>query len=95
MDRISACDTLSKRNESDPFLKRFVTDDEWIVYNNITRKRPWSGPAGPAQTIAKAGRSAYRLQAHVSDRRDFEKMDQQFRNGKCIAFSQLSRGWST
>lgn len=28
MDRISACDTHSKRNESNPFLKRLVTDDK-------------------------------------------------------------------
>ncbi|GFW22258.1 histone-lysine N-methyltransferase SETMAR [Trichonephila clavipes] len=36
MDRISICETLAKRNEIDPFLKRMVTGDEkWVPYNNI------------------------------------------------------------
>ena len=42
------CDELSKRNESDPFLKRLVTGEKWIVYN-ITRKASWSGSAEPTQ----------------------------------------------
>jgi len=28
MDRINICDTLLKRNEIEPFLKRMITDDE-------------------------------------------------------------------
>jgi len=41
--RIDACDTLTKRQESDPFLTRFITGDEtWIQYNNPTRQRCWS-----------------------------------------------------
>ena len=33
MQRISICDSLLRRNEIDPFLKRLVTGDEkWIVY---------------------------------------------------------------
>ena len=35
MDRINICDTLLKRNEIEPFLKRMITDDEkWITYDN-------------------------------------------------------------
>ncbi|XP_026830642.1 histone-lysine N-methyltransferase SETMAR-like [Ooceraea biroi] len=42
MDRISICDSLLKRNENNPFLKRIVTGDEkWIVYKNVERKRSW------------------------------------------------------
>lgn len=43
IDRISACNSLLKRNEIDPFLKWMVTGDgKWIVYNNVKRKRAWS-----------------------------------------------------
>jgi len=42
-NRMSVCDQLIKREESDPFLKRMITDGEkWIVYNNVSRKRNWS-----------------------------------------------------
>ena len=38
--RISICDSLLKRNETDPFLKRIITGDEkWVVYDNVMRKR--------------------------------------------------------
>jgi len=54
MDRI--CDTLLKRNEIEPFLKRMITDDEkWITYNNSTRKRSWIEKGEKAQAIAKPG----------------------------------------
>ncbi|XP_053980666.1 histone-lysine N-methyltransferase SETMAR-like [Hylaeus volcanicus] len=40
MDRISISDSLLKRNENDPFLKRLITGDEkWVLYNNVQRKR--------------------------------------------------------
>ncbi|KAL6431929.1 hypothetical protein ACFW04_007391 [Cataglyphis niger] len=40
ISRISICDLLLKRQESDPFLKRMITDNEkWVIYNNIARKR--------------------------------------------------------
>ena len=56
MQRINSCDLLKKRNENDPFLKRLITGNEkWVVYNNIKRKRSWSRPRKPAQTISKAG----------------------------------------
>ena len=40
MNRINICDTLLKRNEIEPFLKRMITGDEkWITYDNSTRKK--------------------------------------------------------
>ncbi|KAG5311589.1 SETMR methyltransferase, partial [Acromyrmex insinuator] len=39
-NRMSICNSLLKRHESDPFLKRIVIGDEkWIIYDNIVRKR--------------------------------------------------------
>ena len=52
---IDVCDSLLKRHENDPFLKRIITGDEkWVVYNNVKRKRSWSKKDEPAQTISKA-----------------------------------------
>lgn len=56
INRISACDSLLKRYEIDPFLNRMVTGDEkWIVYNNVKRKRSWSKKDEAPLTTAKAG----------------------------------------
>ena len=53
--RISICDSLLKRNEIDPFLSRLITGDEnWIVYNEVNRKRSWVTRDEPAQTTPKA-----------------------------------------
>ncbi|XP_049818723.1 histone-lysine N-methyltransferase SETMAR-like [Aethina tumida] len=53
--RINVCNSLLKRHENDPFLKRIITGDEkWIVYNNAKRKRSWGKKDEPAQTISKA-----------------------------------------
>ena len=47
--RISICVSLLKRNAIDPFLKRLITSDEkWIVYNNVNRKRSWVMQDEPA-----------------------------------------------
>ncbi|GFX91162.1 histone-lysine N-methyltransferase SETMAR [Trichonephila clavipes] len=36
MDRISNCEALAKRNETDPFFKRLVTwDEKGVAYDNI------------------------------------------------------------
>ncbi|XP_072756194.1 histone-lysine N-methyltransferase SETMAR-like [Anoplolepis gracilipes] len=62
LDRIDACDSLLKRNEIDPFLKRIVTGDEkWVTYENKSRKRSWSNRGEPAQTIAKPGSTAKKI----------------------------------
>jgi histone-lysine N-methyltransferase SETMAR len=40
--RLDVCDSLYKRKENDPFLKGIVTGNKnWIVYNNVERKRSW------------------------------------------------------
>ena len=50
-ERISICDSLLKRNETDPFLKRIITGDEkWVVYENVVRKKTWSKQDEPAQS---------------------------------------------
>jgi len=54
--RISVSDSLWKREENDPFLKRMITGDEkWIVYNNIQRKRSWEQRNKLPQIISKPG----------------------------------------
>lgn len=56
MDRISICDSLYKRNENDPFLKRIVTGDEkWIVYNNVERKTSCGKRGEPPLITSKPG----------------------------------------
>ena len=53
--RMYVCDSLLKRNETDPFSKRIITDDEkWVVYDNVVRKRSWSKRDDPARSISNA-----------------------------------------
>ena len=53
--RISICNSLLKRNETDPFLKRIITGDEkWVVYGNFVRKISWSKRDEPAQSTSEA-----------------------------------------
>ena len=55
LDRISACDSLLKRNENVPFLKQIVLRDEkWMLYNNVEWKRPWGKGNVPPSTTPKA-----------------------------------------
>ncbi|GFW46258.1 mariner Mos1 transposase [Trichonephila clavipes] len=62
MDRISICETLTKRNEIDPFLKWMVTvDEKWVTYYNIVRKRSWSKRSEAVQTVAKPGLMARKV----------------------------------
>ncbi|GFT36778.1 hypothetical protein TNCV_2755801 [Trichonephila clavipes] len=62
MDRISICETLAKRNEIDPLLKRMVTGDEkWVTYNNIVQKRSWSKCGEETQTVVKPGLTARKV----------------------------------
>ena len=54
MDRVSICESLLKRNEIKPFLKRIITGDEkWMMYDNNVRKISWSKPGEASQTVAK------------------------------------------
>ena len=55
-NRMSICNSLLKRHESDPFLIRIVTGDEkWIIYDNIVRKRSWGIAGEPPNVTPKAG----------------------------------------
>ena len=54
IDWVSSCESLLKRNEIEPFLKRMITGDEkWITYDNNVRKSSWSKPGEASQTVAK------------------------------------------
>ena len=56
LDRISACNSLLKRNKNVLFLKQIVTGDEkWILYNNVEQKRSWGKRKEPPPTTPKAG----------------------------------------
>ena len=56
LDRISACDSLHKRNANVPFLKQIVTSGEkWILYNNVEWKRSWGKRNEPPPITPKAG----------------------------------------
>ena len=40
MQRVSTCNSLLKRNNSEPFLKQLITGDEkWVTYDKNVRKR--------------------------------------------------------
>lgn len=62
IDRISISESLLKRNEMEPFLKRMVTGDEkWITYDNVVRKRSWSKRGEASQTVAQPGLTARKV----------------------------------
>ena len=52
---INDCNTHIRRQRNDQFLKYIVTGDEnWVVYNNVKRKRSWSRKDEPAQTTSRS-----------------------------------------
>lgn len=56
IQRVSICDSLLKRNNAEPFLKRLITGDEkWVTYDKNVRKRSWSKHGQASQTVAKPG----------------------------------------
>ncbi|KAJ0179748.1 hypothetical protein K1T71_004339 [Dendrolimus kikuchii] len=56
MNRVLVCDSLLRRNETEPFLKKLITGDEkWITYNKKVRKRSWTKAGQASQTVAKHG----------------------------------------
>ncbi|GBP68089.1 Histone-lysine N-methyltransferase SETMAR, partial [Eumeta japonica] len=56
------CDFLLKRNETELYLKRFITGDEkWITYDKNVRKRSPSKDKQAPQTIAKPGLTRNKL----------------------------------
>ena len=43
MNLVLICDSLLRRNETEPFLKKLITgNDMWITYGKNVRKRSWS-----------------------------------------------------
>ena len=66
MDRVSSCESLLKRNEIEPFLKRIITGDEkWTTYDNNVRKRSGSKPGEASQTVTKPGLSPRKVMLSV------------------------------
>ncbi|KAJ0174870.1 hypothetical protein K1T71_009978 [Dendrolimus kikuchii] len=56
MNRVLICDSLLRRNETEPFLKKLITGDEkWITYDKNVRKRSWSEAGQASHTVAKPG----------------------------------------
>ncbi|KAJ0176139.1 hypothetical protein K1T71_008313 [Dendrolimus kikuchii] len=56
MNRVLICDSLLRRNETEPFLKKLITGDEkWITYDKNVRKRSWSKASQASQSVAKPG----------------------------------------
>ncbi|GFV43099.1 histone-lysine N-methyltransferase SETMAR [Trichonephila clavipes] len=75
INRIFICETLAKRNEIDPFLKRMVNGHEkWVPYDNIVRKRSWSKRNEAAQTVAKPGLTARKAVLDIHQRQDRLKL---------------------
>lgn len=66
INRITICETMLRRNELEPFLKRIITGDEkWVKYENIKRKRSWSKAGDPPQTTPKPGLTAKKVMLSV------------------------------
>ncbi|XP_078043633.1 histone-lysine N-methyltransferase SETMAR-like [Augochlora pura] len=88
LEQIGACDSLLKRNEIDPFLKRMVTGDEtWVTYENNKRKRSWSKRGEPTQTITKPGLTTKKvllLKQAIDEKRP------ELVNGKAVIFHQYN-----
>ncbi|KAL0883504.1 hypothetical protein ABMA27_016869 [Loxostege sticticalis] len=56
MNSVLICDSLIRRNKSEPFLKKLITGDEkWITYDKNVQKRSWSKAGQASQTGAKPG----------------------------------------
>ncbi|KAJ0180769.1 hypothetical protein K1T71_004173 [Dendrolimus kikuchii] len=56
MNRVLICDSLLRRNETEPFLKKLITGDEkWITYDKNVRKKSWSKAGQASQSVAKPG----------------------------------------
>ncbi|GBP50676.1 Histone-lysine N-methyltransferase SETMAR [Eumeta japonica] len=54
INHVLICDSPLKYNETEPFLKILITDDDkWISYDQNVRKRLWSKGKQAPETIAK------------------------------------------
>lgn len=72
MDQNSICETLMKQNEIKPFLKRIITSDESLIYDNNGRKkivvdtRRIFTNDGKARTNAKDAGTKYFMQLEIN-----------------------------
>ena len=56
LTRVTVCFSLLVQHKKLSYLNRIVTGDEkWIFYDNMVRKRSWSLPSEPCQTVENAG----------------------------------------
>lgn len=54
--RVALCSSLKSRLATEPFLGRIITSDEkWVLYNHIQRKRQWLAPNEKGESIPKPG----------------------------------------
>ena len=68
MNRVLICDSLLRRNETEPFLKKLITGDEkWNTYDKNVRKRSWSKAGQASQTVAKPGLTRNKVMLCVKD----------------------------
>ncbi|KAJ0184081.1 hypothetical protein K1T71_000504 [Dendrolimus kikuchii] len=66
MNRVLICDSLLRRNETEPFLKKLITGDEkWITYDKNVRKRSWSKAGEASQTVARPGLTRNKVMLYV------------------------------
>ncbi|GFT57266.1 histone-lysine N-methyltransferase SETMAR [Trichonephila clavipes] len=79
--RIDVCDSLLKRHENDPFLKRIITGG---------RKRSWSKKDEPAQTISKADIHQKKVYCHQLDKLNdaLQQKRSELINRKGVVFHQ-------
>ena len=69
--KITIYDSLLKRNETDPFLKRIITGDEkWTFCDNAVRRRSWNKRDEPAQSTPKV--DIHQKKVTLSVRWDFK-----------------------
>lgn len=54
--RVTICNSLLRKNETEPFLDKLITGDEkWVLYVNVQRKGQWLSKGQKPQSTAKPG----------------------------------------
>uniref|UniRef100_A0A0K8U854 Histone-lysine N-methyltransferase SETMAR n=1 Tax=Bactrocera latifrons TaxID=174628 RepID=A0A0K8U854_BACLA len=66
MDRINICDSLLKRNEIEPFLKRvLIVDEKWTKYDNNVWIKSWSKRGEAQQMVVTPGLTPRKVMLRV------------------------------
>ncbi|XP_014781989.1 histone-lysine N-methyltransferase SETMAR-like [Octopus bimaculoides] len=56
VQRVSICDSLLKKENNEPFLRRIITGErKWVVYNNVKRRRSWKKAGYSPKRTPKVG----------------------------------------